>query len=85
MDQALTIADEVPDTNRLERKMKELGKVLEIIPDSDKKILLMKFQENMSIKEIALTLNKSESAVKMKIKRAKAKARDMRLKLFPEN
>jgi len=33
----------------------------------------MKYQDEMSIKEISSITNKSESAVKMKIKRAKQK------------
>ena len=48
--------------------------VLDTIPVGDKAVLLMKYQDNMSIKEIATVLNKSESAIKMKLKRAKHKA-----------
>lgn len=36
-------------------------------------ILLMKYQDDMSINEIKEILNIGESAVKMRIKRAKAK------------
>ena len=35
----------------------------------------MKYQDEMSIKEIGRILDKSESAIKMKIKRAKQKFR----------
>ena len=48
--------------------------MLQNMPIGDKAILLMKYQEEMSIKEIAAELDKSESAIKMKSKRAKHKA-----------
>ncbi len=66
--------DEVSDKVLLEMKVDHLRKVLEMIPPDDKYVLLMKYQEDLSIKEIADVLEKSESAIKMKIKRAKAKA-----------
>ncbi|WP_299670365.1 RNA polymerase sigma factor [uncultured Polaribacter sp.] len=62
------------DTNLLELKSAKLAKVLTLIDPSEKMILLMKYQEEMSIKEIKGILNIGESAVKMQIKRAKAKA-----------
>jgi len=48
--------------------------ILEKIPFGDKAILLMKYQDDMSIKEISNAIGKTESAVKMQIKRAKTKA-----------
>ena len=39
----------------------------------------------MSIREIAETLQKTESAIKMKIKRAKHKAQMVYDKLYPED
>ena len=53
------------------------------IPVGDKAILLMKYQDEMSIREIAGTLEKTESAIKMKIKRAKHKARLVYQNKFP--
>jgi len=55
-------------------KVKELKIVLDQIPVRDKAVLLMKYQNSMSIKEIAAILNKSDDAVKMQLKRAKYKA-----------
>ena len=55
--------------------VKRLKVILEDIPTGDKAILLMKYQDEMSIKEIGSILDKSESAIKMKIKRAKQKFR----------
>lgn len=55
----------------------KLYKVLEKINAKEKSILLMKYQEEMSIREIQKALNIGESAVKMRIKRAKQKVVDM--------
>lgn len=77
--------NDVPDQELLEMEVKQLKKVLEEIPVDDKAILLMKYQDDMSIKEIAEILGKTESAVKMRIKRAKAKAQHFRNKLFDKD
>lgn len=76
------VDDDVPDQELLEMEVKQLKRVLEEIPVDDKAILLMKYQDDMSIKEIAGILGKTESAVKMRIKRAKAKAQHFKSKLF---
>jgi RNA polymerase sigma-70 factor (ECF subfamily) len=39
----------------------------------------MKYQDDLSIKEISQIVSKSESAVKMQLKRAKAKAQKNRM------
>lgn len=57
----------------LEMKVERLDQVLELIPVKDKSILLMKYQGGMSIKEMSSIYNKSESAIKMALKRAKEK------------
>ena len=44
-----------------------------IIEPNDKMILLMKYQDDLSIKEISEVLEIGESAVKMRLKRAKEK------------
>lgn len=67
------VVDEVDDADILETNVIRLKKVLNEIPAGDKAILLMKYQDEFSIKDICGILNKSESAIKMKIKRAKAK------------
>ena len=76
--------EEVPDKELLEMQVGRLKRVLTEIPTGDKAVLLMKYQDELSIKEIAAMLNKSESAIKMKIKRAKHKAQDVYKKLYPE-
>ncbi len=65
--------EDIDDKEILEIEISRLKVILEKIPTEDKAVLLMKYKEELSIKEIGEVLNKSESAVKMKIKRAKAK------------
>lgn len=84
MEKAPDIIDEVPDEELLEMEVYQLRTVLNHLPQGDKAILLMKYQDDMSIREIAGTLSKTESAVKMKIKRAKAKAKKLKHALFSE-
>jgi len=69
----MDVEDNIEDAFLLEMNVKRLKVILEQIPTGDKAILLMKYQDEMSIKEIGHLLNKSESAIKMKIKRAKQK------------
>lgn len=76
--EALTIPEEENDPHLIDGKLAELRTVLAELPTSDRKILLMKFQEDMSIKEMAQRRNKSEGAIKMKLNRAKVKARQLR-------
>ncbi len=76
--------DEISDKVLLEIEISQLKTVLENIPTSDRMVLLMKYQDGMSIREISEVLEKTESAVKMKIKRAKAKAQKAREELFPQ-
>ena len=73
-DNAPDIAEEVADDWLLDMELKYLRLVMNALPLGDKAILMMKYHHEMSIKEIAEAIDKSESAVKMKILRAKEKA-----------
>jgi RNA polymerase sigma factor (sigma-70 family) len=84
LEDAPDIIEEVPDEELLSMEVSRLKEVLEEIPVDDKAVLLMKYQDDMQIKEIAAALDKTESAIKMKIKRAKAKAQKAYKELFPE-
>ena len=84
IEDAPDIVEEVPDEELLSMEVSRLKEVLEEIPVGDKAVLLMKYQDDMQIKEIAAALDKTESAIKMKIKRAKAKAQKAYNELFPE-
>jgi RNA polymerase sigma factor (sigma-70 family) len=66
--------DESPDALLLEIDVERLSYILDEMNTEDKTILLMKYQDDMMIKEIAVILNKTESAIKMKLKRAKERA-----------
>ncbi|MFZ1749036.1 MAG: sigma-70 family RNA polymerase sigma factor [Saprospiraceae bacterium] len=63
--------DECMDAEILETNVYRLKNVLSKMNDDDKVILMMKYQDDLSIKEICESINKTESAVKMKILRAK--------------
>jgi len=74
--------DNIPDKELLELNLEELKRVLDGMKGGDRAILLMKYQDGVSIKEIAKFFNKSESAIKMQIKRAKERARKTRSQSF---
>lgn len=63
--------EEVADTEIFELKYEKLMKSLKQIDASDKMILLMRYQDGMSLKEIREVLEIGESAVKMRLNRAK--------------
>lgn len=65
---------EIPDSVLLEMKQERLGKVLDRLPPGDKAILMMKYIDDLQIKDIGDVLGKTESAIKMQIMRAKHKA-----------
>lgn len=61
------------DYNLFQLKVDKLKKAMEIINPEDKMILLLKYQDDLSIKELKILLEINDSAVKMRLKRAKAK------------
>jgi RNA polymerase sigma factor (sigma-70 family) len=69
----------------LEIEATKLERILEELPKDDRIILLMKYQDDFSIKEIAESLDKTESAVKMKIKRAKEKVQRIYEQLYGQD
>jgi RNA polymerase sigma factor (sigma-70 family) len=66
--------DELPDSVLLDLKFVELEGILAAMPPGDRAILLMKYQDGMQIKDIAEHFDKTESAIKMQISRAKMRA-----------
>ncbi len=76
------VGDEVPDHELLQMEVTQLRRVLDELPAGDRAVLLMKYQDDMQIKEIADIIGKTESAVKMQIKRAKERARELHGRLF---
>jgi len=67
------LTEEIPDESIYELKANKLSKAMELISAEDKSILLLKYQDSSSIKELSEVLEIGESAVKMRLKRAKAK------------
>lgn len=83
MQQVPEPVEEITDEQLLSMEIDRLKIVLEEIPLDDKLVLLMKYQDDLQIRDIALALNKTESAIKMKLKRAKHKAQRTYESLFP--
>lgn len=54
-----------------------LNKALQKISPEDKMILLMKYQDDIPIKELMVLLDASESAVKMRLARARGRVREI--------
>ncbi|GAA3574080.1 sigma-70 family RNA polymerase sigma factor [Snuella lapsa] len=67
------ISDLDNDQGFFEMKVDKLKVALELMSPDEKMILLLKYQDLLSIKEISCVLGIGESAVKMRIKRAKDK------------
>ncbi len=78
------IADDVDDRFLLEMNIERLKVIMDRVPVGVKSILLMKYQDEMSIKEISAILSKSESAIKMKIKRAKQKFKKIHYEIYKD-
>lgn len=72
-DSADETAIEIEDKAFLSLKIELLKWALEEIKPDEKAILLMKYQDDMSLKDISEALEITESAVKMRLKRAKEK------------
>ena len=52
-----------PDLEQVERRA-QLFRAVETLPEDQRKVILLRFGEEISIREIALRLNRSEGAVK---------------------
>ena len=75
------VIDEVSDEDILQLKAEKLQKVLSTLDPNDKMILLMKYQDDLSIRDISQSLELGESAVKMRIKRAKERVMELYKKI----
>lgn len=79
-DKANTIEDteyklsvEVTDENLLDLQVEKLKNALELIEPEEKTLLLLKYQDGVSIRELESLMEISSSAIKMRLKRAKAR------------
>jgi len=75
LDEDIDVADDSDDMYEMEMDAKRLKKALESLPAEERTILLMKYQDDFSIRDIADTFGFTESAVKMRLKRTKEKLR----------
>lgn len=66
------IIDETEE-NFIDINIDNLMTILEAIHPEEKAMILMKYQDNLSIKEISIAMRVSESACKMRLMRAKAR------------
>jgi RNA polymerase sigma factor (sigma-70 family) len=78
------IIDET-DENLNELKYDRLLKIMEHIHPEEKAMLMMKYSDNISMKQIAEALRITESAAKMRIKRAKARIVYQYKKMYPDS
>lgn len=65
--------DDVDEEDIFELKVSGLEKAIDLIEPADKALLLLKYQDDISVKELQTLLNINESAVKMRLKRARIK------------
>lgn len=68
-----------PWTESNEMNEERLVEVLKKVSLEEKSLILMKYQDDLSIKEIGDAMNLTESAVKMRLKRAKEKVKSLYL------
>ena len=66
-------SQEQDDADIQNLKVEKLKEALEKISPEEKMILLLKYQDSLSIKDLCGVLDIGESAVKMRLKRAKEK------------
>ncbi|SHO62279.1 RNA polymerase sigma factor [Algoriphagus zhangzhouensis] len=69
--------EEIEDSEIFALKAEKLKIAMERVDSKDRMILLMKYLDDSSIKDIATVLQLSESAVKMRINRAKRRILDV--------
>ncbi|TPN87068.1 RNA polymerase sigma factor [Aquimarina algicola] len=62
------------DEDFFEIKLSKLEKALEMIAPEDKALLMLKYHDNIPVKELQTLFNINESALKMRLKRARIKA-----------
>ncbi|PCI06172.1 MAG: RNA polymerase subunit sigma-70 [Flavobacteriaceae bacterium] len=65
--------EEVDENALFELRSDKLAKALDLIDPNDKMILLLKYQDDLSIADIQAVLEVGASAVKMRLKRAREK------------
>lgn len=72
--------NEISDAELLDINYERLQEIMDALPVEYRNVLLMKYQYNLSINKIVQILNIKESAVKMRLMRAKKKVIEIREK-----
>ena len=80
-DYYLSEMEDIPDEDLFEMRVHKLKTALENISADDKAILLLKYQDDISVKELQTVLKVGESAVKMRLKRARIRVLEEHNKL----
>ena len=75
-DYYLSTIEDVEDIDLLNMQVSKLKIAIENIETEDKSILLLKYQDDITIKELEKLYNISTSAVKMRLKRARIRVLD---------
>lgn len=78
------IAEDTYESELLNIRSERIDEVLAEMDPTDRTMLLMKYQEDHSVKEISELLNIGESAVKMRVLRARERALAKYYELYPE-
>lgn len=77
------VIDEIEESDMAGMRYERLLRILELIHPEEKALLLMKYQDNIPLKLIMSTFRISESAAKMRIKRARARVMYLYKELYP--
>lgn len=77
--------DEDHDKILFEMKLEHVKQILSELKAEERSIILMKYQDNMSISEVGEMYGLSSSAVKMKLKRTRDKIKTRYYELNPHN
>ncbi len=72
-DEENQLAVEIEDRELYDMRSEKLKSALDLIEPEEKSLLLLKYQDDVSVKELGALLEIGESAVKMRLKRAKAR------------
>ena len=64
LDDNFDVSDDYDDAEMAELEAQRLNKVMQHISPKEKSILMIKYQDDLSIKEISISLDIPESAVK---------------------
>lgn len=72
--------EEESDEKLLSLQVNRLKGLVHLLPNEEKVVLLLKYQDDLSVKDIAQAMELSESAVKMRLKRG----RDRLLKMYSD-